>query len=41
LVEDNSIERHGNHGMKAVKSTPGLAPRNPRKKGEEKSRMSY
>ena len=32
LGKDNSMERQGNHGMKAVKSTPGLAPRNPRKK---------
>jgi len=32
LVEDNNIERPDNHGMKAVKSTPVIAPRNPRKK---------
>jgi len=32
LVEANNIERPGNHGMKAVKSTPELDPRNPRKK---------
>ena len=28
LGEDNNIERQGNKGMKAVKSTPGLATRN-------------
>ena len=41
LGEDNSMERQGNHGMKAVKSTPRLAPRSRGKKGAEKSRTSY
>ena len=38
MVEDNNIERLGNHGMKAAKSTPELAPRNPRKKRGKKKK---
>jgi len=41
LVEDNSIERPRNHGRKAVKSTPGLAPRNPGKKGQKKAERAF
>ena len=34
-------ERKGSEGVKTMKSTPGLAPRNPGKKRGRKSRMSY
>ena len=40
LKEVNNTERQSNEGGKIVKTTPGLAPRNPRKKEGGKSRTS-
>jgi len=32
LERQNDVEKQGNEGVKTMKSTPGLAPRNPGKK---------
>ena len=39
LAKENNIERQGNQGVKAVKTTPGLALRNPRKKRGRKKQI--
>jgi len=36
LEKQRTSERQGNEGVKTMKNTPGLAPRNPRKKRRRK-----